>query len=362
MSMMTHNRPDGFWKRSDASTEFGRMDFPAQHVVGYYDFMCRDSVKSFQAMRRRSASPRSRQNQQLILGPWDHATGNPKAAEADFGPWAKMDVLGENLKWFGRFLNKSASDSFPAVRYSSMGDNTWHDAESWPPPEARPMALFFRSGGRANTRKGDGRLDRHEPLPSGPPDTFRADPPDPVPCRPALGKQYRDVWGPVEQRLAQDRPDVLVNATPPLKNLPDFAGLLAAELWVSADTPDADWVVKVIDVERGGYCRPLAMGIRRGSARDSELDRRPPETGKKNLLKIDLGHAAARIDRGHRLCVQVAGSNFPICDRNTTTGEGPTGVRTRVATEHVWHTAGHPPPVILPVVNQGDYLRSEPRR
>ena len=67
MGMMTHNRPDGFWKRSDASTEFGDMDFPAQHVVGYYDFMCRDSVKSFQAMQR-SASARSRRNQQLIRG------------------------------------------------------------------------------------------------------------------------------------------------------------------------------------------------------------------------------------------------------------------------------------------------------
>jgi predicted acyl esterase len=113
-------------------------------------------------------------------------------------------------------------------------------------------------------------------------------------------------------------------------------------------------VVKLIDVEPGGYCRPLATGIRRGSARDSELHRSPLEPGKKHLLKIDLGHAAARIDRDHRLCVQVAGSNFPIFDRNTNTGEGPTGARTRVATEHVWHTAGHPSRVILPVVSQGD--------
>jgi predicted acyl esterase len=113
-------------------------------------------------------------------------------------------------------------------------------------------------------------------------------------------------------------------------------------------------VVKVIDVEPNGYCRPLATGIRRGSARASEIDRRPLEPGKKYLLHIDLGHAAARIDRGHRLCIQVAGSSFPIFDRNTNTGEGPTGSRTLVAAEKVWHTAAHPSRIMLPLVKAGD--------
>jgi predicted acyl esterase len=50
----------------------------------------------------------------------------------------------------------------------------------------------------------------------------------------------------------------------------------------------------------------------------------------------------------------VAGSNFPIFDRNTNTGEGPTGAHPR-GLEHVWHTAGHPSRVILPLVSQGDF-------
>jgi putative CocE/NonD family hydrolase len=158
------------------------------------------------------------------------------------------------------------------------------------------------------------------------------------------------VWGPVDQQLAQDRPDVLVYLTPKLSQPLRLAGQPRAELWVSADTPDADWVVKVIDVRPDGYCHSLATGIRRGSARDSELDRTPLVPEKKYLLQIDLGHTAARLDPGHRLAVQVTGSSFPIFERNTNTGEGPTGVRTLVATEKVYHEASHASRVILPVV------------
>jgi hypothetical protein len=48
------------------------MNFPGQHIVGYCDFMCRDSVRSDQAMIATSATEHARRNQQLILGPWDH--------------------------------------------------------------------------------------------------------------------------------------------------------------------------------------------------------------------------------------------------------------------------------------------------
>src|SRR5260370_33628719 len=91
----------------------------------------------------------------------------------------------------------------------------------------------------------------------------------------------------------------------------EFAGPLSAELWVSADTADADWVVKLIDVRPDGFAQNLAMGIQRGSFRDSELNPQPLERGKNYHIKVDLGHAAARIEPGHRLRVEGGGSYFP---------------------------------------------------
>ncbi len=352
MSLIKHNKPDGFWKGTDASLDVEHMNFPAQHFVGYYDFFLRESVRNFQRMRRRSATAFSRDNQQLVLGPWDHS--GPSVTKVDdvvFGESAKLDELGENLAWFDRFLKGIGSDKpFPRVRYFMMGENAWRTAADWPPPESSPTPFYLHSGGHANTRKGDGRLESFPSTALQPSDTFVSDPDDPVLAAPAHGKEYVNRFGPFDQQLAQDRENVLVYSTPPLDEPVTFAGELSAQLYVSADTPDADWVVKVIDLHPDGFAHPLATGILRGSARESELHRSPLEPEKVYLINVDLGHAAARIDPGHRLCVQIAGSNFPIYDRNLNTGEGPTGTRALVSTEQVHHTPLRPSLVWLPLV------------
>jgi hypothetical protein len=352
ISHVLHNKHDAFWKRTDVSKEIEHMDFPAQHLSGYYDYFCREVVRNFQAMRERSATLHSRRNQQLILGPWDHGPLKSRVGDVDFGAQAETDIIAENLSWFNRFLKPAPASNIPfaPVRYFSMGDNVWHEDTQWPPAEARATAFYLHSGGRADTRAGNGRLDRDSPQTTEPPDVFKADPADPVPAVPAHGKEYSGNFGPVDQRLAADRPDVLVYSSPPLMQPLTFAGPLRAVLYVSADTPDADWVVKLIDVHGDGFAQPLATGIQRGSFRDSEVHPSPLEPGKIYVLNIDLGHAAARIERGHSLRVQIAGSCFPLYDRNTNTAEGPTGSRTLISSEQVWHTRDRSSRVLLPLI------------
>lgn len=349
--MIEHNTPDGFWKEVDASLDIPYMDIPALHMVGYYDFLCRATVYNFQMMKNKSATLHSRQNQQLIIGPCDHGTGNSKIGDLDFGDVAKFDVPGETLKWFDRYLKGIGADKpIPTVRYFSMGENKWYTATDWPPPEAKNTPFYLHSGGKANTRKGDGKVSLETPGANEPPDGFTADPDNPVPAVPASGKKYQDSFGPWDEQLAQDREDVLVYLTPPLEKPVSFAGTPYAELYVSADTPDADWVVKVLDVHPNGYVHPISTGIRRGSARDSDLVRKPLEPNKVYRINVDIGHCAAQVQPGHRLGVQIQGSHFPIYDRNTNTGEGPTGTKTLVSHEKVYHSAAMPSCVYLPLM------------
>jgi len=352
IAYLVHNRNDGFWKPVDVSGEVERMNFPAQHIVGYYDFMCRATVRSFKAMREHSATAFSRHNQQLILGPWTHATGSRKVGDLDLGPTAELDWIGENVHWVDRFLKQTAdsASAFPPVRYFSMGDNTWHTSMDWPPENTKLTPFYLRSDGHANTDKGHGALDPHEPGETEPQDAFKADPANPVPQVPAFGGAYRYILGPTDQQVAGARSDVLVYSTPPLNEPIQFAGELSAELYVSADTPDADWVVHLIDARPDGSAYPLATGIQRGSFRDSELHPAPLRPGEKYMLRIDLGHAAATIPRGDSLRVYIAGSCFPLFDRNTNTAEGPTGSNTLVALEQVWHTRSQPSRIWLPVL------------
>jgi putative CocE/NonD family hydrolase len=269
----------------------------------------------------------------------------------DFGPEAQIDLVGENLAWFDRHLKKSTTAPYSPVRYFSMGDNVWKNADAWPPADATAMSFYLHSGGRANTRKGDGRLTREAPAQAEPPDTFRADPANPVPAVPesAVHPKYSAGWGPVDQGPLEDRHDVLVYDLPLNEDLV-FAGPVRAELWVSADTPDADWVTKVIDVRPDGFAQNLAVGIQRGGFRDSESDPTPLQPGQTYKISVDVAHAAARLKAGHKLRVEISGSYFPLYDRNTNSGEGPTSSRTLVSTEKVLHSPGSASRVILHVL------------
>ncbi|HND52170.1 MAG TPA: CocE/NonD family hydrolase, partial [Pirellulaceae bacterium] len=257
-AMLTHPSPNGYWKRLDLTNDVLDLKLPIQHVVGYYDFFSRESVNSFVRMQRSAKDEATRQQQQLILGPWDHGTiGKAKVGDLDFGPNAEWDATGATLEWFDRQLKPGAQRPLKPlvpVRYFVMGENAWREAATWPPAGFQETSFYLHSGGKANTSSGDGRLDRTAPTGEEPSDRFRADPADPVPACPATAQRplHAAHWGPVNQRSIEQRQDVLCYSTSALTEPLTFAGDARAELFVSADTPDADWVVKLIDVHPDG--------------------------------------------------------------------------------------------------------------
>mgnify|MGYP003654081240 FL=1 len=352
--MLTHPEHDGYWKPTEMSTEMVELKLPMQHIVGYYDFFSRETVGNFSRMQHWSTDLATQQRQQLILGPWDHGSiGRAKVGDVDFGENAVIDKDGENLKWFEQYLKADTTKS-PAVavpvRYFSMGDNVWQEAQTWPPQGFTPTPFYLHSEGSANTGAGNGRLDYCPPVTAEPADSFQADPADPAPACPVTEKRplIAATWAPVDQRPIEKRNDVLVYTTEPYTEPLTFAGNAEAKLYVSADTPDADWVVKLIDVHPDGFAQNLAVGILRGRFRDSEQKPTALHPGKEYEITVDLGPIAAQIGAGHRLRVDICGAYFPLFDRNPNTGEGPFGKGTQVATEKVYHDAVRPSRIILP--------------
>ncbi len=232
-----------------------------------------------------------------------------------------------------------------------MGDNVWRDAEAWPPEGFSPRPFYLRSSGRANTRAGSGRLSSEPPAQDETADQFRADPANPVPATPVTDKRplHAAVWGPVDQRSTEDREDVLVYSGEALKAPLVFAGNPVARLFVSTDTADADWAVKLVAVRPDGFAQNLAAGILRGRYRNSLTSPSPMEPGKIYEIQVDLGPVAATIPAGHTLRVDVCGSLFPLYDRNPNTGGGPFDARTAVATEKVHHAPAALSHILLPV-------------
>ena len=354
-AFLTHPQPDGFWTRLDLTSRLPELQLPALHVVGYYDFFSRESVDNFMIMQKQARDEKTRQQQRLILGPWDHGTvGKTKVADVEFGPDAAVDLFAIQLDWFDRHLKQdpaALAKPFPPVRYFSMGDNVWQDAQSWPPDGFKETPFFLRSDGKANTRKGNGRLTREAPDQDETADTFRADPANPTPSTPITEARpiKAAVWGPVDQSAIEDRDDVLVYTSEPMTAPLTFAGNAEAKLHVSTDTPDADWAVKLIDVHPDGFAQNIARGILRGRYRTSLLKPELMKPGQVYEITVDLGPVAATIAKGHQLRVDISGADFPLYDRNSNTDEGITSSKTTIATEQVHHKPGALSRIVLPV-------------
>ena len=129
-----------------------------------------------------------------------------------------------------------------------------------------------------------------------------------------------------------------------------IAGQVLADVWISADANDADWMVKLIDVAANGVARGIAEGVLRSSTRDPLKYPAPLEPGRRYRVRVDLGHTAATILPGHALRVEVAGSSFPMFDRNLHTGEGPAGTHKQVCRQTVYHSPATASRLLLPVL------------
>jgi hypothetical protein len=354
-AFLTHPEPNGFWTRLDLTSKLPELQLPALHVVGYYDFFSRESVDNFVVMQRHARDPHTRQQQRLVLGPWDHGTiGKSQVVDVDFGPEAALDLSVIQLDWFDRHLKQDAAAKarpFSPVRYFSMGDNVWRDAGTWPPEGFKDTSFYLQSDGHANTRQGNGRLTREAPTKEQPADSFRADPSKPTPSNPITAARPLKgaVWGPVDNRPLEDREDMLVYTSEPMTEPITFAGNVVAKLYVSTDTVDADWAVKLIDVHPNGFAQNIARGILRGRYRDSLLNPKLMQPGQVYEITIDLGPVAATIAKSHQLRVDMSGADFPLYDRNPNTAAGIFSEHTAIATEQVYHKPGSLSCIVLPL-------------
>ncbi|MGH9628193.1 MAG: CocE/NonD family hydrolase, partial [Bryobacteraceae bacterium] len=326
-----------------AEQDIAGSDLPVQLVTGYYDFFHHDTVQDFFRLRARA----SKAPVQLILGPWTHGgSSRTKTQDYDFGPNARLDIAAANLEWFDAHVKRAAQHAgqhagqprvLPLVRYFVLGENRWRNADNWPPAESIPASVYLRTGKKASFE---------QPAAGEPADSFSSDPSNPVPSIPPGRRDISRaaLWSPMDYTAVSEREDVLSWTTNPLEKPLVFAGPLKAELWVEADTKDADWIVKLFAVPPRGMALPLAHGIARGSFASA------PPPGRRGRITVDLGSTAASVSSGHRLRIEIAGSSFPMYDRNLNTGEGPFGTRTAVARQKVYHEPAMASRIILPVL------------
>ena len=360
---LDHPEYDEYWRGISIEEAHSEIDVPAFNYGGWYDIFLGGTIRNFTGMRERGGTEAARRGQRLVIGPWVHsAIGDNVAGERSFGSVASsaygIDLQGQLLRYFDHWLrdeDNGVSEERPVTIFV-MGENAWREEDEWPLSRAERVPFFMRSGGKANSLWGDGRLDRDSPSGGEPPDVYVYNPLDPVPTRggPVICDAGFVPAGAYDQRLVESRHDVLVYTTQPLEEPLEVTGPVTATIYASSSAPDTDFTAKLIDVSPDGYARNVTEGIIRARSREAGLPSSAIAPGTVYKYDIDMWATSNVFVQGHRIRLEVSSSNFPKYDRNANTGE-PLGSDLTVASalQTVHHSPEYPSHVTLPIVPRG---------
>ncbi len=360
-AMIERTPNDPAWYRGGLWHDNMKINVPGFWFMSWYDVSVGPNLAAYNHVRK-TARPDIANQQYAVIAPTLHcaykrATENTVVGERSMGD-ARLNYDELTWGWFDHFLKGEQNgllEKMPKVRYFTMGINKWQASETWPPVGAQPMKLYLASGGKANTLNGDGLLGAAPPS-SDSPDKFDYDPMNPVPsyggnvC--CTGNAVQG--GAWDQRKMEERPDILVYSTEPLKEGLEVSGPIEVTLYVSSDAKDTDFTVKLIDVYPDGRAYNLDETIQRVRYRNGyDKPLAWMEAGKVYKLTLQPMTTSNYFEAGHRIRIEVSSSNFPRFDRNLNTGgknyDEAKGV---VAHNAVHHSRQYPSEVKLTVVKR----------
>lgn len=346
---LLHSTHDEWWERimlTDADAK--GIDIPVFAITGFHDGDQAGALHNWMKVEANELTAASRRH--LLVGPWRHAQMRDGAAApmgvVDFGPDASVDLTAEIVGFFDTHLKRDAAPAAHLTercRLFVSGTNEWRTTSAYPPVESQDTALYLASDGRANSLYGDGRL-TFDPPGDEPPDTVPADWRTPVPVIP-IGEDCR---------AQATRHDVLVYSSEMLQSDVTVLGPVRANIYLSADAPDADVIVRIEDVLPDGrsvnMTGELGVGPFRARYRHG-FDKEVPMTpGEPDLLPFHVCHMGHTFLAGHRIRVSISATAFPAIEPNHHTGEPvATAVERRTATETIFHDTRRPSHLVLPI-------------
>ncbi|MEV0033935.1 CocE/NonD family hydrolase [Nocardia sp. NPDC050793] len=313
-NLLAHDAGSPHWADTDHRDTIGRAEVPVSMIAGWFDIFVINQLRDYIRLVAEGRQPR------LTIGPWSHGSvgiiSRMVHEVLDFGlPHARGEVPAERAP----------------VQVFVMGAEQWRDLTAWPPPEYRARDFYLHPG--------DVLTDERPPAAASEPSRYRYDPADPTPAVGGLRLLPGIKAGSVDNRVREQREDVLTFTSEVLAEDLEIIGEVRAKIWFRSSLAHADVFVRVCDVDTDGRSMNVSEGIT-GLTHADELA----------CVTVELTPTAYRFKHGHRIRVQVSSGSFPQYNRNLGTGEPRlTATRMVAADQQVHHDPAHPSAVVLPV-------------
>ncbi|WP_156762619.1 CocE/NonD family hydrolase [Woeseia oceani] len=359
--LMARTPADKAWFEGGLYHDNEDFGVPAFWWNSWFDVSQGPNLALYNHVRSNASDKAVRDGQYLLVAPTLHCGfyripehEDLVAGELNVGN-ASFPVYEQMFTFFDHYLKGNDGrelSRLPRVQFYTMGRNEWESSETWPPRAVQTQTFYLASDGAANSLFGDGRLDR-QPAAGAAMDRYTYDPMNPVP---ALGggvccNRGAADGGSFDQRGIEARADVLVYSSEPLSADLQVTGHIRSTLYVSSSARDTDFTVKLVDVHPDGTAYNVDDTIFRARYREGFDKPKLMENGEVYELILSPMSTSYQFKKGHRVRVEVASSKFPQYMRNLNTGgnnyDETEGVE---ALNTVWHSAGYPSRIELPVL------------
>jgi len=345
---LSHPAADPWWDWAELRNKYDRVHAAVLNFSGWYDEAygpdgATTNFNGLLAARRSEKDPRTH----TMIGPWTHGGQDAsKSGEREFSSAAPIDYDELILRWMDHYLRNidNGVDREKPVRLFVMGDNAWRDEDSWPLTRAKETSYYLNASG-ASSRTGT--LYPSVIVPSARTSEFVSDPAHP------LTDPYTE-YGAHDYRAFAGRDNVLVFDAMALEADTEVTGPIRAEIFVSADVPDFDLWVRLLDVAPDGTAFNLmspGLDVLRASYRDASLKPEVLTPGRVYLLHLDRMLTSNVFRAGHRIRVQISAAFSPHFSRNLQTGESEiTSSKTQLGHIRIYHDAEHSSRIVLPII------------
>lgn len=322
--MLAHPNYDQFWQDQNILPHLKNINCAVLTIGGWFDAEdLYGPLTIYQSIEEKNPKIFNA----LVMGPWGHGgwkrTTGETMGDVHFGASTSDYYANEIIyPFFTYHLRGEGSADLPEATVFQTGTNEWKSFDSWPPDNVKLKNLYFN---------------KKQQLLYTPPgtkehgmDIFISDPENPVPFT-----EYEDIGMPKsymtdDQRFLSERKDVIYYQTEPLETDLTLAGPITANLMVTTDQGDADWIVKIIDVypddhppfphqpekELGGYQQMVRSEVLRGRFRNSYENPEPFQPKELTKVEVPLQDVFHTFKKGHRLMVQIHSTWFPLVDIN----------------------------------------------
>lgn len=319
--IVQHPNYDAYWQSRNLLPHLKNIKAAVLTVGGWYDTEdLYGPLQTYRAIEKLNPGI----SNSMVIGPWTHGgwirTEGEKVGDANFGYKTSQTYQPIEFAFFKHHLKGADKPNLPEAWVFETGANRWRGFDAWPPKETQEKSLYFNA---------------NSVLSFAPPkqteisfDEYLSDPAKPVPYTTEIATRWSNQYVAADQRFASQRPDVLTYQTEILDKDLTLAGPLTAHLFVSTTGTDADFVVKLIDVNpanietpageinRGGQQTLVRGEPFRARFRDGFETPKAFTPNEPSKVEFSINDVFHTFQRGHRVMVQIQSTWFPFIDRN----------------------------------------------